>query len=98
MGEMIRKMKENFRRYSLFLLVQGVIIVCQFTIFNDGASDIIAQRSLRSTSGISILGGIILFFLSPLLASYLATINKNILSGKRKEFGTKLRGVFHEKT
>lgn len=91
MGEMIRKMKENLGRYSLFLVFQIIILICQFTIFNDGALDYVAKRNLLNGSSSSIFGGIILFFLSPLLASYLATINKNILLGKRKEFGAELR-------
>ena len=87
MGEM----KENLGRYSLFLVIQIIILISKFTIFNDGVSDIMAKKTLQLASGTSILGGIVLFFLSPLLASYLATINKNILLGKRKELGAELK-------
>jgi len=90
MGEMIRKIKGNLGRYFLYLLGQVVVIACQFTIFNQGAPEVIAERSLRSASRVSLLGSIIIFFIAPLLAGYLATINKNVLSGSRKKFGEEL--------
>ncbi|WBW98174.1 hypothetical protein [Oceanirhabdus sp. W0125-5] len=83
-------MFRNFRRYSLYLVLEIIVLICQYTIFIDRTSDIIGGKSIRSTSGLTFLGSIIIFFITPLLAGYLATINKNILTGKRKKFREEL--------